>query len=191
MRRTSMKQHFLLATLALAALPVGWSSHASAEELPASVLACRAEKDDARRLSCFDRETARFSREAADDRSEPPARSAEPAPRAPAASAPVAAAPSPEAAFGFAGGVAPDKRERTRETANALTQMQATVTGISRRGFGELVVTLDNGQVWAELAADPDFDLEVGNQVTIKRASLGSFLMINPSKRSTRVNRLR
>jgi len=183
------------ALLTIAILQGALPSLAAAEELPASVLACRAEKDDARRLSCFDREIGRYSSQSPENGAAPPARIAEPpsgTSTANAAPAVVpAATPSPQAEFGFVGGTAPEERARKQAAANPPTQLQATVTGISRRGYGELIVTLDNSQVWAELAHDPDFDLGVNDKVTIKRAMLGSFLMINPDKRSTRVKRLR
>jgi hypothetical protein len=192
--------------LAGAVFQVGWPAITTAQELPAGVLACSAEKDDARRLSCFDREVARLSAPAADVpaiAAAPNAAAASVPPVAAAvstasASVPVAArAPEPassaENSFGFPGGSAPAKREQQEAQAASLKQLQATVTKLARRGYGEFVITLDNGQVWAQLAADADssFDLKVQDKVTIKRAALGSYLMSSPSGRSTRVSRLR
>ena len=45
--------------------------------------------------------------------------------------------------------------------------MSATVTAIDKRPRGELVVTLDNGQVWAQKNAERYFPLEVGDPVAI------------------------
>ena len=56
---------------------------------------------------------------------------------------------------------------------------------------GELLLTLDNGQVWQQKAGDRAMRIKVGDAVTIRRASLGSFLLTsqtaNGSMRVTRV----
>jgi hypothetical protein len=72
----------------------------------------------------------------------------------------------------------------------APKRMSATVTVIDKRPRGELVVTLDNGQVWAQKSADRYFPLEVGDSVAILAGSLGSFRLICGS-RATAVTRVR
>jgi hypothetical protein len=52
-----------------------------------------------------------------------------------------------------------------------------------------ITVVLDNGQTWAFIEPEPR--LRPGDTVTIKRASFGSFLMLTPSRRSYRVERLK
>lgn len=71
----------------------------------------------------------------------------------------------------------------------APKRMSATVTAIDKRPRGELVVTLDNGQVWAQKSADRYFPLEVGDPVEILAGSLGSFRLIAGS-RATAVTRV-
>ena len=64
----------------------------------------------------------------------------------------------------------------------APKRMSATVTAIDKRPRGELVVTLDNGQVWAQKSADRYFPLKVGDPVAILSGSLGSFRLIAGSR---------
>ncbi len=65
----------------------------------------------------------------------------------------------------------------------------ATVRAVIRRPNGAHVITLDNGQVWTETSLDPSFRVAVGEQVRIKRAAMGTYLLSTPSNRSTRVAR--
>jgi hypothetical protein len=68
--------------------------------------------------------------------------------------------------------------------------LHGKVVAIANRGFGKFAVTLDNGQVWAELEV-PDFTLRVGDAVTIRRGVLGALWMVSASGRSqTRVQRI-
>jgi hypothetical protein len=73
--------------------------------------------------------------------------------------------------------------------AAAPKRMSATVTAIDKRPRGELVVTLDNGQVWAQKNAEGYFPLEVGDSVAILAGSLGSFRLISGG-RATAVTRV-
>jgi hypothetical protein len=63
------------------------------------------------------------------------------------------------------------------------------VSGFSRSKEGKIQADLDNGQAWELDEADPL--LAPGDAVTIRRATLGSYLLITPSKRSHRVRRTR
>ena len=56
-------------------------------------------------------------------------------------------------------------------------RISAIVTGIEKRPRGELVITLDNGQVWAQKEA-AYFPLKVGDPVAILAGALGSFRLI-------------
>jgi len=66
--------------------------------------------------------------------------------------------------------------------------IRASVAAIRRNQVGTTYMTLDNGQTWMYI--DEDGRLVPGDTVTIKRASLGSFLMVTPSKRSYHVQRV-
>ncbi|MGC1386532.1 MAG: hypothetical protein WA807_00840, partial [Steroidobacteraceae bacterium] len=65
------------------------------------------------------------------------------------------------------------------------------VAKLATRPRGELVVTLDNGQVWQQLTAVDYFPLKAGDTVEISSGALGSYVLSAPSKRSTKVTRIR
>lgn len=179
-----------LATLILGTWPVAGFAEVAPQGLPASVAACMSEREDARRLSCYDREIARLS--AASPVRQAPAHGT-PAQAAPAQAAakPVMTPADPEAGFGFRGEVAREAVDQRRAETSTLAQLDSTITGIATRPHGELVLTLENAQVWAQKSPDSSFHLKAGDHVSIKRGSLGSFLMSGPTGRTTRVARVR
>jgi len=69
--------------------------------------------------------------------------------------------------------------------------MQARVSTLGKSRGGHPTVTLEDGAVW-ELDDSDSGDplLSSGDLVTIRRASLGSFLMETPSKRTHRAHRI-
>jgi hypothetical protein len=75
------------------------------------------------------------------------------------------------------------------EAAVEAPSVAAKVTAIARRTRGELVFTLDNGQVWVQQQA-ADSRIEVGNAVTVKPGTLGSYFLFAPSGQATRVKRV-
>lgn len=68
------------------------------------------------------------------------------------------------------------------------SSLEARVVELGRSASGHTTVALEGGAVWELDTADPL--LGVGDLVTIRRASLGSFLLETPSKRTHRVRRL-
>ena len=150
---------------------------AAAGELQASLRACVAEQDPVKRLACYDREVARAGTPAAVDGA--------------AATAGAAKQMTAEERFGYRGVVAKGDIEQTRKSNSGLDELQSTVTALTKRPFGELIVTLANGQVWAQKLLDENFSLAVGDTVAVKPAALSSYLLISPAGRSTRVSRLR
>jgi hypothetical protein len=75
------------------------------------------------------------------------------------------------------------------QTEHRLSSIIARVSGFSHSKQGKIQADLDNGQAWELDEADPL--LAPGDAVTIRRATLGSYLLITPSKRSHRVRRTR
>jgi hypothetical protein len=153
----------------------------AAERTTEAMLACADESDDAQRLRCFDAVVANMRkgpRPAATVAATPPA--AQPA-VAPQPAAPTA---TPEQKFGARGDIKPDRHED-------LSELNSTVTALGAKPHGELIVTLDNGQVWAEIAANSRVKLKVGDTVKIERGALGSFLLVAPNGRSSKVARIR
>ena len=65
----------------------------------------------------------------------------------------------------------------------------AHISIVSSSQAGQTFVVLDSGQTWTVM--DNDGRLASGDTVTIKRAALGSFLMMTPSNHSYRVRRIK
>lgn len=155
----------------------------TAEVADADLKACRAEPDDARRLACYDGEMDRMARES---------ESAGVAPR----EAPDEASVPPqvltaEERFGREGAMTREEVDRKEVESRELGKLQAKVTEIWTRSDGLMVFTLDNGQVWKQNSPDSQFRLKTGDSVRIQPAAMNSFLLSGPSKRSTRVSRLK
>lgn len=72
---------------------------------------------------------------------------------------------------------------------SGLTSIKTGVSQITEDRRHNITVVLDNGQTWVFIEPEPR--LRPGDTVTIKRASLGSFLMLTPSRRSYRVERVK
>jgi hypothetical protein len=71
-----------------------------------------------------------------------------------------------------------------------VTATRAAVRTVSRQPSGYLLIGLDNDQMWQQTEIDPQIWLRPGDQVTIRRASMGSYLLDTPAHYSTRVRRL-
>lgn len=74
--------------------------------------------------------------------------------------------------------------------APAPKRATATVTALEKRARGELLVSLDNGQVWEQKSVDRYFPLEVGDSVVILAGALGSYRLVAGS-RTTAVTRVK
>ena len=72
-----------------------------------------------------------------------------------------------------------------------LTEISATVTQVRKRGYGELVVTLENGQEWTEKEKESGFRVKEGDTVTIRKGSFGGYRMIGRGNRSSQVVRVK
>lgn len=159
------------------ALTVAAQTNAADQVLPANVRACALEKDDVRRLACYDGEIASTTETAAMSET-----------RTETATEPE---PAPEVKFGYRGSIARQELDQEAAKTDQLDRLEATIKELSSRPRGELVFTLDNGQVWAQKAADAKIRVKVGDRVAIKKASFGSFLLVTPFNRTTRVTRER
>jgi hypothetical protein len=150
---------------------------ASAQSLPDRIRHCAAESNGTTRLDCYDEIGASLNGIAT------PAPVPVPAPEPAAAAA--ASPATPESQFGIAGG----KLEEKKESATPK-EIRAVVSGVARRPRGELVITLDNGQVWAQLTPQEFFPLKAGDTVVISKGALGSYSLATPAKRGSKVTRL-
>jgi hypothetical protein len=161
---------------------LAFSLAGAAQSTSDALVACASETDDARRLRCFDAVVADLPRAPA-----APAAAVAATPGAPPPAAPPptpASSLSREEKFGARGDLDPEKREKLKE-------ITGTVTEVGTRPHGEIVVTLDNGQVWAERSASLKIKVKVGDTVRIESGALGSFVLIAPNGRSSKVARVR
>lgn len=147
---------------------------------------CAATADRDERLACYDGLASRY----AQPNRKPTAAAPSPPPvplAAPAAPAPAAAkvpAVEPKAEFGLS--VAQLRKEPDAPV--KPQSIDGVVTGFGTSSLGRPVVRLDNSQSWELSESDPL--LSVGDKVTIRRATLGSFLLTTPTKRVHRARRI-
>jgi hypothetical protein len=73
----------------------------------------------------------------------------------------------------------------------APESISGTVARLGYKATGELVVTLESGQVWMQIDTGSKPRVKAGDTVTIKRGTLGSYLLVSPSGMATRVRRLK
>ena len=96
-------------------------------------------------------------------------------------------ASSPEIDFGLTE-AAKRARDPQQEMLESIT---GTVAAVGRRPDGELTVTLENGQVWTQVTVDQRARVAAGDTVTIKKAALGSHLLVTQGRYATRVRRVK
>jgi hypothetical protein len=140
---------------------------ATAAERLAPLVGCRTIADDAARLQCFDRESAKL--------------------------APAAAKPelSPEQKFGLDPRVLAAKEAEQGQPRSDVDAVGAKLSGLRAGADGRYVFTLDNGQVWRQLQPGSDLLLKTGDAVRITRGALGSFVLVASGQRSCKVTRVR
>jgi hypothetical protein len=108
----------------------------------------------------------------------------------PAPSNGVAASGAPPAPSDTEFGVHNGALEAKLITPQRPKHMLAVVSAVSNRPRGELVVTLDNGQVWVQLEPT-NYPLKAGDHVEIDVGALGSYILWSPSnRRATKVTRI-
>jgi hypothetical protein len=94
--------------------------------------------------------------------------------------------------FGFSGSkLAREEADRKAVESPGLERLTATVVQVKTRPRGEFVVTLSNGQEWAQKESEKSMHLSVGDQVSIKPGALGSFFLTGTKGASTRVTRVK
>ena len=174
------QRHLGAAVVAAGLLVTAFQVPAAEKDVPAPLLACAAEQDDSRRLACFDQAVARMR---GSDRPDKPAAAAGATP----AATPPAATPrvvSQEEEFGL-------RVDQKEEKPGQLSEIVATVTDVRAKPHGELIITLANEQVWAEIAPGSKIKLKPGDTVKIESGVLRSFVLVAPNGRSSKVSRVR
>jgi hypothetical protein len=140
---------------------------------------CATIVDDSARLACYDEAFGR------------PAGAGSAKPAVPAAAAAVDPSAKAREDFGLSE-AAKEAREPSQDRPVVPTSVTGKVVELTRSAVtGEATVTLDNGQVWTEVEAYSGVVLRKGDVVTIRKASLGSFLLVTPRNVATRVRRLK
>jgi hypothetical protein len=178
---------------------VGWTLAAgappalAAESLPASIRACAALTDSLQRLVCYDREVARFPDPAAQTApkpapSTPPPVAAKSAPVPSDSAQPRASANSTTAATNTGAALGTDKATAQATTKDA-GRISARVVSIDRQP-NEMVLHLDNGQVWQEVqGVSGDLSLREGDTVKIEK-HLGAYWLSGPHVSSMKVRQI-
>ncbi len=172
--------------IACAALALGAAAGAD-DSLPAHP--CAQLRDDGARLACYDHA---FGKPGGEAPSAPPPELPQPPPQ-PQSLPPPAAEPQPPALDRF--GFTTRQVERTNPAAEKPVavpdRIQATVTAITYRSDGKFTATLDNGQVWSQAETNTKVRPAVGETVTVRRATLGSYLLTGRLGLATRARRVR
>ena len=172
----------------------------AADQLPASVRACAAVTDVLQRLACYDREVARYPAPAAKSSAsaQPAAPTSQSAPAtqnspAPQAAAKVSAPPAASDTNAAESAVPPTASGATaaapaagKAAASESQQVVAHVVSIERVP-NEMILHLDNGQVWQEVQSVPgDLSLREGDAIKIDR-HFGSYWLSGPHVSSMKV----
>lgn len=169
-----MTHHVATLALSLALLP---QLAAATTDGPKSPRDCSQITDRVQRLACFDSFYPKGSQ----------------APLPVLASNPASDALSSVAAeqlFGLNDEVRRARGERVEADA-APMRIQSALAGLEPLGPGRLRLTLANGQVWEQVEAVPSFQPRAGDPITVRQASLGSFLLRGRVGAPVRARRVR
>lgn len=161
--------------------------------------ACAAIQTQAERLACYDKLAGRGATPppaAATRQPPPPAAAASPGAKKQTPAEPAAApnpVPTPSAASAPAPGT-PEafglyKAEHPAAPKSPVETVAGRVVDLKYDAYGRETISLEGGAVWQ--LAGSDAILAKGDEVTIKRAVMGSYLMTTPTGREHRVKRLR
>lgn len=176
LRRTAM---ILLPTIGLSALALT-SVQAAPVSVPMSVLKqCAEINESAKRLACYDQVAERPPPAAGAALSK---NSSSPKGSAPAPASDSTATGAPKEAFGLYNAEHP-----AAAAVEALITAKVISIGIS--SSGRSTVALEGNQVWELDSADPV--LAKGDTVTVKRGTLGSFILTTAAGRLHRAHRVR
>jgi hypothetical protein len=174
--------------LTLAAAGMAPVQGSTPDPLPAQLKHCASLTVASARLACYD---ALAGSSASNQVAPPtPAGSSSAATAGTAATAGIAASGAPPAPSDMEFGVHNGPLETKRITPQREKRLLAVVSAVSNRPRGELVVTLDNGQVWVQIEP-ANYPLKPGDHVEIDVAALGSYVLWSPSnRRATKVTRI-
>lgn len=151
-------------------------SLAAAADPLANIRRCAAESDDAQRLACYDKQ---FRVLDAHGPTQPKSAAGEPAP----VSAAIA-----EQRFGMNGQV--ERREPTTQPPK-IDKLTSRISAVGYKPHGELIIRLENGQVWEEADGEEPVNLKIGDEITIDTGVMGAYWLQYGKHASVRVKRSR
>ena len=172
-------------------LAFGISTASGQGVVPQSIVDCASLRKDSSRLACFDREVAELtaSAQSVQPAQVPPVPAAPPAPVVTAT--PPRNAISKEDEFGVSGNLARKRSDEKKTADTPLQELRATVANVKTKPYGELILELDNGQVWEQPEKKSTFLVKAGEGVAIRQHKLGSFFLTTDAGAVTRVRRIR
>jgi hypothetical protein len=187
--------NYRFTTIWLAGMCVLTTTQAAAAELPQDLIACRQLASAVERLDCYDEFVDANKRSTNQAPAAAPARQPEPVVPAASAAATAATATNPPAEISQEDlfGKNMDEIQKSVQEATGTIEIDrivATITNIRSSAGGKAIITLDNGQVWTQIDSSK-LRLSSYDKVTIRRASLGSFMLNKSgSKTPMRVKRI-
>lgn len=152
-------------------------------DLPGSLISCMDRSDSLERLVCYDREMEQLTSTAMQKSS------AVRDDRTPASDGGITVS-VPEKRQGNGDG----KGQQEQQDGGLPPQrsdLTATIVKISKRRYGERIITLDNGQLWVEKIPTPSMILNVGNVISIRQGRFGGYRLSGRGNRSTEVTLIR
>jgi hypothetical protein len=194
-----------LLELSLAAFALAAAAQARAipnETLATQLRHCTTVSDPTARLACYDALAggpAAAASSPASATASPPAASATsapaatPAPASPSSTPAAPAAPgapktADSAEFGVRNG--PLQAMQAKRDPQREQKMLAVVNRVATLPRGEVVLTLDNGQIWVQLQPS-NFPVKAGDPIEIDVGALGSYVLWQPANRhATKVTRI-
>lgn len=157
---------------------IGWIAAVfpvAAETLSEGFRKCSTCQDRDARLDCFDAEVARLLNAQTQNAQMSNARMAN-------------VSAGSDRNFGVTGSVLAQQQAKQN---TQPTEVTARVTEVSTRPRGELVITLDNGQIWQQTQAGTNVRVRADDVVTIRAGALSSYILIAASGKTTKVTRIR
>ena len=178
----------LLSVVSLSAFAI---PAALGQTLPQSVVDCAAQKKDSARLACFDREVARITQPSQSVVSTPKVSPPAVSPTAPVADSIQKKTATKEDDFGANSELLRKRNEESKNPDVPLQELHAAVKKVTKKLYGELVMELDNGQVWEQPEPKDSFVIKANEAVVITQNKLGSSFLTAGSGSTTRVRRVR
>ena len=152
-------------------------------DIPEGLIGCMDESESLQRLSCYDREMARLSSTTNN------VSSADTEDRTTADAGAITAG-DPESRPVKSDDIVQEKPQAD-EMPPQGAKLTAAIIKISTKRYGELILSLDNGQVWAEKIPNRSMRLNVGDLVSIRQGRFGGYRLSGRGNRSTEVIRIR